>query len=389
MRFRGKSIRRKIVALLLVPLASLTGLWVFATYVTGREAGELMGASAIVEQVGHPLEDTIRAVQGERRQTLVFLADPRASDALPLLRRRRAVTDRVVADVRQSARSTDVRDKLSPDSEAQLDSILGEIDGLDALRGSVERRTIDRTRALAFYNGLVDPCYRFLNGLHTMENVSMDKQVRALVGISRAREMLSREDALIASGLIAGRLGAPELRVVSDLAASRKLLYEVNLELLLLPVNARAWSSTGAAPTPNRSGRRSRSSSPRGRSPSRAPSTPRAGRKSPRRSWSAWPTTAPRCPTASRTARNPCGYRVLIRAGGAGVLGFVALLVSVFVSVRVGRELVRDLSRLRKDAHEVSGVRLPSVMRRLAAGEQVDVETEAPTSATSATRSAR
>lgn len=74
----------------------------------------------------------------------------------------------------------------------------------------------------------------------------------------------------------------------------------------------------------------------------------------------------------------PAGYRVLVRAGVAGVLGFLALLVSVFVSVRIGRELVRDLSRLRKDAHEVSGVRLPSVMRRLAAGEQVDVETEAP-----------
>ncbi len=50
----------------------------------------------------------------------------------------------------------------------------------------------------------------------------------------------------------------------------------------------------------------------------------------------------------------------------------------MIVSVRIGRDLVRDLSRLRKEAHEVSGVRLPSVMRRLAAGEHVDVETEAP-----------
>ncbi len=74
----------------------------------------------------------------------------------------------------------------------------------------------------------------------------------------------------------------------------------------------------------------------------------------------------------------PVGHRVLAQAGIAGVLGFLALTVSVFVSVRIGRQLVRDLSRLRKDAHEVSGVRLPSVMRRLAAGEQVDVETEAP-----------
>ncbi|MFE9826247.1 nitrate- and nitrite sensing domain-containing protein [Streptomyces sp. NPDC005791] len=377
MRFRGKSIRRKIVALLLVPLASLTGLWVFATYVTGREAGELMGASAIVEQVGHPLEDTIRAVQDERRQTLVFLADPRASDALPLLRRRRAATDRVVADVRQSAKSQDIREKLSAESEAQLDSVLNEIDGLDALRTSVEKRTIDRTRALDFYNGLVDPCYRFLNGLHTMENVSMDKQVRALVGISRAREMLSREDALIASGLVAGRLGAPELRVVSDLAASRSLLYEVNLELLPASERGRMeqyWSSPDTEPLRTTEQRLIAAG------PVTKPGAVDAGR---------WEEVAP--PVLEHLANDgtemtnrfqdraePAGYRVLIQAGVAGVLGFVALLVSVFVSVRVARELVRDLSRLRKDAHEVSGVRLPSVMRRLAAGEQVDVETEAP-----------
>ncbi|MFE7750685.1 nitrate- and nitrite sensing domain-containing protein [Streptomyces sp. NPDC057428] len=377
MRFRGKSIRRKIVALLLVPLASLTGLWVFATYVTGREADELMGASAIVEKVGHPLEDTIRALQDERRQTLVYLADPRASDALPLLRRQRAATDRIVADVRLSAQSGDVRDELSPESEARLESILGEVDGLDALRGSVEKRTIDRTRALDFYNGLVDPCYRFLNGLHQMENVSMDKQVRALVGVSRAREMLSREDALVASGLVAGRLGAPELRVVSDLAASRTLLYDVNLELLPESERARMeqyWSSPDSEPL------RSAEQKLIAAGPFTKPGAVDAER---------WQEAA--SPALEQLANDgtemsdrfqdragPAGYRVLIRAGVAGVLGFVALLVSVFVSVRVGRDLVRDLSRLRKDAHEVSGVRLPSVMRRLAAGEHVDVETEAP-----------
>ncbi|MGW8889322.1 sensor histidine kinase [Streptomyces sp. NPDC055749] len=377
MRFRGKSIRRKIVALLMVPLVSLTGLWVFATYITGREAGELMGAGSIMEKVGHPLEDTVRAVQSERRQTLIFLADPRASDALPLLRRQRAATDRVVADVRASARQKDVRDALRPDAEDRLDSILGAVDGLDALRQSVERRTIDRDRALDFYNRLVDPCYRFLNGLHTMENVSMDKQVRALVGVSRAREMLSREDALIASGLIAGRLDSGELRAASDLVASRELLYEVNLELLPASERRRMehyWGSPDTEPL------RSAEKTLIGAGPFKRPGSVDAER---------WQEVTE--PVLNRLANDstemtnrfqdraePAGYRVLIQAGVAGVLGFLALLVSVFVSVRIGRELVRDLSRLRKDAHEVSGVRLPSVMRRLAAGEQVDVGTEAP-----------
>ncbi|MFD7719072.1 nitrate- and nitrite sensing domain-containing protein [Streptomyces sp. NPDC059814] len=377
MRFRGKSIRRKIVALLLVPLVSLTALWGFATYLTGREAGQLMSASTVVEKIGHPLEDTVRAVQNERRQTLVFLADPRASDALPVLRRQRAATDRVVKQVNRSAAEKDIRDALRPDAETQLSSILGAVEGLQSLRDSVDKRTIDRTKAMEYYNNLIDPCYRFLTGLHVMENVSMDKQVRALAGISRAREMLSQEDALAVSGLLAGRLTAPELRQISDLIAKRGLLYEINLEALPASERRRVeqyWASPDSEPL------RSAEDKLIAQGPTHDPRAMDAAR---------WQEVAP--PVLDRLANDstemnnrfqdrgrPAGYGVLIKAGVAGVLGFLALLVSVFVSVRIGRELIRDLSRLRKDAHEVSGVRLPSVMRRLAAGEHIDVETESP-----------
>ncbi|MFK0134812.1 nitrate- and nitrite sensing domain-containing protein [Streptomyces rubiginosohelvolus] len=377
MRFRGKSIRRKIVALLLVPLVSLTGLWVFATYITGRQADELMSAGSIVEKVSEPLEDAVRAVQDERRQTLVFLADPRASDALPVLMGQRAATDRIVGEVRENAREQDVRDSLSAADSSRLDAILSAVDGLDALRESVEKRTISRAKALDFYNGLVDPSYRFLNGLHTLQNVSMDKQMRALVGISRAREMLSRQDALIASGLIAGRFTTAELRQISGLVAQRELLYEVSLENLPAAERRRVeqfWGSPDTEPL------RTAEDALIEAGPTKRPGAVDADR---------WEEAA--VPVLDRLAGDstemgnrfqdraePAAYRVLAQAGIAGILGFLALIVSIFVSVRIGRELVRDLSRLRKDAHEVSGVRLPSVMRRLAAGEQVDVETEAP-----------
>lgn len=377
MRFRGKSIRRKIVALLLVPLVSLSGLWVFATYITGRQADELMSAGSIVEKVGHPLEDAVRAVQAERRQTLVFLADPRASDALPVLMGQRATTDRIVGEVRENAREQDVREALTASDAGRLDAILSAVDGLDALRESVEKRTISRAKALDFYNGLVDPSYRFLNGLHTLENVSLDKQMRALVGVSRAREILSREDALIASGLIAGRFTTSELRQISGLVAQRELLYEVSLENLPAAERRRVeqfWGSPDTEPL------RTAEDALIAAGPTKRPGAVDADR---------WEQAA--VPVLDRLAGDatemgnrfqdraePAAYRVLAQAGIAGVLGFLALIISVFVSVRIGRELVRDLSRLRKDAHEVSGVRLPSVMRRLAAGEQVDVETEAP-----------
>ncbi|WP_261992055.1 sensor histidine kinase, partial [Streptomyces sp. MS191] len=377
MRFRGKSIRRKIVALLLVPLVSLTGLWGFATVLTGREADQLLDVGYIVEKVGYPIEDTARVLQRERRQSLVYLADPRASDALTALREQREATDRQITLIRANAADSGVREEMRPLASQRLNSLLQALDGLDSLRRSVENRSVGRVQALEFYNRLVDPCYAFLMTLHALENVEMDKQGRALVGVVRARELLSREDALVLSALITDRVTAEEIRAISDLVANRRQFYEVSLEVL--PVSERErferyWQSPATAPL-----RKAENDL------IAAGATERPRTLTPER----WEERA--TPVLDDLARDntaagdryqdrvqPAAYSVLLKAGVAGVLGFLALLVSVIVSVRIGRELVRDLRRLRKEAQEVSGVRLPSVMRRLAAGEHVDVETEVP-----------
>ncbi|MFF0752440.1 nitrate- and nitrite sensing domain-containing protein [Streptomyces sp. NPDC004267] len=377
MRFRGKSIRRKIVALLLVPLVSLTGLWGFATVLTGREARQLLDVGYIVKKIGYPIEDTARVIQKERRQSLVYLADPRAAEAMTRLREQREATDRQIALIRRNAAEPGVQGDMEPITAQRLAAVLDGLDGLSALRRSVENRSIGRMQALDFYSRLVDPCYGLLLSLHALENVEMDKQGRALVGVTRARELLSREDALAVSALIAERVTTEEARTLGDLVAGRKVLYETNLEIL--PTSERDrfekyWAGADTAPL-----RKAEESLITGG----ATDHPRAVTAE------RWQQQA--TPVLDELARantaagdryqervQPVAYNVLIKVGIAGVLGFVALLVSVIVSVRIGRDLVRDLRRLRKEAQEVSGVRLPSVMRRLAAGEPVDVETEVP-----------
>ncbi|MGW1013082.1 nitrate- and nitrite sensing domain-containing protein [Streptomyces termitum] len=377
MRFRGKSIRRKIVALLLVPLVSLTGLWGFATALTGREADQLLDVGYIVEKVGYPIEDTARVIQLERRQSLVYLADPRGSQALDQLREARLTTDRQIARIRANAQDPGVREEMRPVTTQKLNSLLAAFEELSSLRRSVERRDVGRLQALEFYNRLVDPCYAFLVTLHALENVEMDKQGRALVGITRARELLSREDALVLSALVADRVTAQEIRAISDLVAGRKQYYEVNLELLPAAERQRYeqyWRS------PETQALRTSEEALIAEGPTEKPRSVTAAY---------WQDEA--SPVLDELAREntaagdryqdrvqPAAYSVLLKAGVAGVLGFLALLASVFVSVRVGRVLVRDLRRLQKESQEVSGVRLPSVMRRLAAGEHVDVETEVP-----------
>ena len=376
MRFRGKSIRRKIVALLLVPLVSLTAIWGFATILTGREASQLFNVSNVVEKVGYPTEDAVRVLQTERRQTLVYLADPRASDALAALKRSRAATDKAVAKVRRNARNEDVRDDMGAGTSERLASILDALEGITALRRSVEDGTVDRSQALGLYNRLIDPCYVLMANLHVLDNVEMDNQGRALVNVARARELLSREDALLGSALVAGHLTREEIRDVSDLVAQRTLLYDISLPLLPSSERERYeryWKNADTAPL--RVAEQAIAMSPAG-SPSGVTAK-------------SWDSAAghvlgqlsklnDKADDRYQDRVRPVAMGVIAKAAVAGVLGLIALLVSLFMSVRIGRGLIRDLRRLRLEAHEASGVRLPSVMRRLSAGEQVDIETEVP-----------
>ncbi|WKX73697.1 nitrate- and nitrite sensing domain-containing protein [Streptomyces sp. XD-27] len=378
MRFRGKSIRRKIVALLLVPLVSLTAIWAFATVITGREAMQLLDAADIVDEVGYPVEDAVHAIQKERRQALIFLADPSRTDALTVLRARQQDTDQVIEKLRANAGDGDTRDKMSTESKAQLGAILKTADGLENVRRSIEGRTYTSERTLATYNKLVDLCYILRSSLHSVPNAELDKQARALVAMVRAREALSREDAIYSAALTAGTVTPAQLRSMSDLIAERSLLYATNVPVL--PASEQKifqrYRLKSAAPEALRIAEdRIQRAGPSG-----------ALKAMSRQSW-------------ERTAKavlddydrlnseamdryqdrvEPEAENVLLQAGIAGILGFLALAASIFVSFRIGRTLIRDLSQLRKDAQEVATVRLPSVMRRLAAGEQVDVETEAP-----------
>ncbi|PAZ11091.1 histidine kinase [Streptomyces sp. SA15] len=376
MRFRGKSIRRKIVALLLVPLVSLAAIWGFATVLTGREVAQLFQVSSVVEKIGYPTEDTVRVLQQERRQTLVYLADPRASDALSALRSTRTATDDAIVKLRENAKNPDVRDGLDAEDDEHLTAVLDAFDGIDSLRGSVEEGTVNRSQALDLYNRLVDPCYTLLASVDGVDSVELDKQSRALVNITRARELLSREDALLGSALVVGKLSREEIREVSDLVAQRTLLYDISLPVLPATERERYdrfWKNATTAPL--RSAEQSVISADPG-----APRTVTA---------KSWDNVAGSVLDELATLNDQAGDRyqdrvrpdaigVIVKASVAGVLGLAALIFSLVVSVRVGRGLIRDLRQLRLEAHEASGVRLPSVMRRLSAGEQVDVETEAP-----------
>jgi signal transduction histidine kinase len=79
------------------------------------------------------------------------------------------------------------------------------------------------------------------------------------------------------------------------------------------------------------------------------------------------------------TARaQPVADATFLRLYVVGGLGLLAVLVSIGMSLWIGRDLVQQLAALRRSALDLAGNRLPSVVARLRAGQEVDVAAEAP-----------
>ncbi|NJP68259.1 nitrate- and nitrite sensing domain-containing protein [Streptomyces spiramenti] len=369
MRFRGKSVRRKITALLLVPLTSLVALWAFSVAITAQEARELLAVSAVSDSLGRPAEAAVQALQQERRQTMVYLADPRNQADL---RRARTATDGAVSRLTAAA-DTGARADLNEGAQQRLDSLLNGLDRLDQIRGNVDANTTTRTSALEAYNGMAEPGVRFLSALHLLENVALDRHGRAVSGLGHAAESLSRTDALIAGALVAGRVTETEQRRLTEGAAERRQAFATYLPDLPLEdrqLHDYFWQvGLGHTLTVTEENLVAHGEDSIG--PERWEDVTSAAATELR-------SLADAAADRYQDEVSPAATAVLTRAAVAGVAGLAAVLVSVFVSIRVGRGLVRDLRALRREAHEAADVRLPAVMRRLGEGETVDVQTEVP-----------
>ena len=184
MRFRGKSIRRKIVAL----FARAAG---FPDRDLGLRHGThgARGQPAVRHDVHRPgdrLSDRGRHQRPAGRapsdarlpRRPPGLRGTRRSAAHPD-RHRRGRGRRSVGTPRTATYGTRWARRPPSGSTALLDAF----DGVGPLRQTVEDGTVTREQALYLYNRLVDPCYTLLANLQVLDNVDVDKQGRALVNI--------------------------------------------------------------------------------------------------------------------------------------------------------------------------------------------------------------
>jgi signal transduction histidine kinase len=377
MRLRLRSIRLRIFLLVVVPVLSLIALYAFATFITARGALTLSQASTIKSVTGQPTGAFLGQIDAERPLAIVYLSSPTGA-SLATLQVQQTRTSAAAAALRTALGSAGTMNNATAPEKQAIATLLKDIKGLPALRAQVRSQIISKSRALAEYNTMVADAYSVLDqAILEQTNATLVTQAQDFVRMGRSEDLMLQESAIVSGDLAAGSFPAADREAFTQLAGARRTLYSQTLPDLqprYRTYYTRAISPqamTALSGLENQLMSDTRTSAPPPVQPQQweaavggvAAGLSRAG------------TQASNAITAQATTNSNDTYLELILAGG---LGLLAVILSIIVSFVIGRGLIRELAALRESALDLANVRLPNVVSRLAAGQDVDISAEAP-----------
>ncbi|MFE0779069.1 nitrate- and nitrite sensing domain-containing protein [Streptomyces sp. NPDC058861] len=375
---RPRTVRAKIVSLLMVPVVSLLALWGFATVTTAQDVARLRRLQRVDAEVREPVSAALTALQDERRAAVRQVAAPGAGRAAELRDRMRR-TDEAVDRLRLDGAHTvgDTGD-LPGEVARRVSAFVGRVEGLALLRTAAADGRADGDQVYTEYTGAISAAFAVGGALTGIQGAERGADARVLLEFGRAGEMLSREDALLGSAHLTGLFTADRLRAFSGAVETRRTLL-ASAAADLPAAERAAWTrlDTGADHTRlTRAEDRIRAANP-GRPAARAvASTDWDAHLAAVRDGLAAIETDARTRAAERA--DPFAGGALTTGGAAVAFGLVAAVASLLVSVRIGRGLVVELVGLRDTALGIARRELPAAVRRLRAGEEIDIRAEAP-----------
>ncbi|WP_406424440.1 ATP-binding protein [Streptomyces sp. NBC_00873] len=374
---RPRTVRAKIISLLVVPVVSLLALWGFATVNTAQDVARLRHLQLADEEVRAPISTAVTALQAERRAALIQTAEPSSAHATALEQQTKR-TDTALAALRLDKDHTIADTGRLPAGVAdRLHRFLDRTHELraDGGTGSQER---DESAVYDRYTQAVTAGFGVSGALTGIQDAALGSDARVLLELARADEMLAREDALLATAALTKRLDGRQLVQFTGAVETRRNLTET--AGADLPATERtAWQTVTA-----------RSAYHRVEGAEDTVLTARPGREAAQAVPAAdWDPAAASVRSQLRTIGTGAAERAADRAdplarglfspsGAAVLFGCVAVAASLVISVRIGRELVVELVSLRNSALEIARRKLPRAMQRLRAGEELDIQAEAP-----------
>ncbi|TDB72237.1 nitrate- and nitrite sensing domain-containing protein [Micromonospora sp. KC723] len=373
MRSRSTNLRTKVIAV----LASLTALWAFAAWVTLREGVNLLWVNTLNSKVYEPSAPLLTALQVERRLTLAYLGGPGESRARTALDTQRQETEHLAADFKESAQSWQADVAGSARLASQLDATYASLDALAALRKSVDERTIDRASAAAAFADSIDAIFGVYHATASLDDKEIAGYAEALIGLNRMSEVISQEDALMSGVLASGRITAVEQVQFAQLVGYQRFS-GAETSIKLSPDDRARYERMLAGETFNRLRSLEDKIAQAGGTRSVLPVEAAQWRAAVDEAQAELQGVVTAGGNGIVSDATGVAIWVIVRLTLAAGLGAIAVIASILLSITTARALVAQLQRLRDAAHQLADERLPGVVARLRAGEQVDVSAEAP-----------
>ncbi|MGW7001942.1 nitrate- and nitrite sensing domain-containing protein [Streptomyces sp. NPDC054933] len=379
MRLRpgGPTIRTRVIGLVLIPVISLMGLWSFAVLSMTSDLRALIRLESVYTSFGTPVDTATGQIQIERRDAAEYLASRGAAGTLATLTTQQHATDETVQAMRAAVTNPGRQGDLTAEQRGRLADMLKAADGLDGLRRQVVTRQLTWDKAIDAYTAIVEPSFQVESALTALQAGRLAREAQTVAELVRDREFVSREDAMGTAARAAGGFSTDQYRAFADTVEDRRVFFRTYVPAL--PADSQALFDA-LSRSPGYSALVSAEDTVLHTGPHSVPGA--AGTAG----WRSTMDTAVHSYmlTCSDAARNSAAHgrsfakAELIRAGIAGGAGLLAVGLSVWFSVRTGRQISRRLVGLRNAADRLASRQLPDVVRRLGSGEQVDATAEAP-----------
>jgi signal transduction histidine kinase len=362
---------------------SLIGVYAFAVSITARDAVSLAKANTVKSTIGDPAGAFLAQVGFERMLAIVYMSAPSGAN-LAKLELQETKTNAATAALRTALNDSSIQNNASPTEKRDIAALLRAAASLPSLRAQVAAQIIPSSRAFAEYNGIIQSAYVALNSaIRQQNNAQVVSQGQAFARMGQSGDMLSQENTLLTAAASSGKFPRAQLQQFTQLVGSRRSFYDLTLPDLdpryrayyIRDVSPRALTALAALEDTVIS---------RTRPGSVPPVSPIAWQQAVGAVGTGLTTAGNQAADAIASQANADSRATYIRLFLVGGLGLIAIIISIVLSLRIGRRQVRELSGLRQSALELSNERLPEVVRRLAAGDEVDVTPQAlPITATS------
>ncbi len=371
---RRRSIRLRIIVLVLVPVAALLGLYAELLNLTMGNLLTLKQEASIRQLVTLPVVNVQSQLGEERTLALQYLARSGHGD-LGVLRAQQRETNAAIKKFRNAVLIA-LRSGPVPKERQAFLSWRSDLGRISELRTSVRSLGLTQIAAADAYSTMLNKGDNVLNqAIIPVLTGPIGVQATDVMTMAKAAQNMAEESDLLRADLLARSFPPEDLMLIDQLAVLHQEEWSLTLPNLdpvlqnyfrtMIPQEA-ASQLTGME--------------------SDVASGPSGAAKVPLPAWTAAEDAYQRgflkallksAATLAKEASNQARGLVLKLALIAG-LGLLAIVIAAAIGIAIGRGLIRQLRDLRQSAVRLSTEQLPGTIGRLRAGEDVDVGAEVP-----------